>query len=102
MIHVLATIETAPGKRDEFLEEFHKLMPQVHAEQGCLEYGPACDTFANIPSQPALRGNTVTVIEKWESLEALHAHLAAPHMIAYRNKVKDLVAGVTIHVLTPA
>lgn len=102
MIHVLATIETAPGKRDEFLEEFHKLMPQVHAEKGCLEYGPACDTFANIPAQPPLRGNVVTVIEKWESLEALHAHLAAPHMIAYRNKVKDFVAGVTIHVLAPA
>lgn len=102
MIHVLATIETAPGKREDFLEEFHKLMPLVHAEKGCLEYGPACDTFANIPSQPPLRVNTVTVIEKWESLEALHAHLAAPHMIAYRIKVKDLVAGVTIHVLSPA
>jgi quinol monooxygenase YgiN len=102
LIHVIATIETAPGRRDDFLAEFRRLVPQVHAEKGCLEYGPACDTFANLPAQPALRVNTVTVIEKWESLEALHAHLAAPHMISFRTRVKDLVAGITLHVLTPA
>lgn len=102
LIHVIADIEVAPGRRDDFLAEFHRLVPQVLQEKGCLEYGPACDTFANLPSQPPLRVNNVTVIEKWESLEALHAHLAAPHMIAYRQRVKDLVVSVTLHVLAPA
>ena len=30
------------------------------------------------------------------------AHLAAPHMLQYRDSVKDIVAGVEIRVLEPA
>ncbi|MCB1804272.1 MAG: antibiotic biosynthesis monooxygenase, partial [Candidatus Competibacteraceae bacterium] len=41
-------------------------------------------------------------IEKWESLAALEAHLTAPHMLEYRQKVKDFVNGSTIHILQPA
>ena len=43
MIHVLATIEVAAGKRDEVLTQFAWLTPQVRAEDGCLEYGAAVD-----------------------------------------------------------
>jgi len=32
----------------------------------------------------------------------LKAHLAAPHMAAYREQVKDLVGGVALQVLEPA
>ena len=42
------------------------------------------------------------MIEKWESLEALKAHAAAPHMAAYAAKVKELLAARVIHVLQPA
>jgi len=52
--------------------------------------------------QGETRPNTVVVVEKWESLEALEAHLVAPHMVAYRAKVKDLVNSVAIQVLEPA
>ena len=41
MIHVLATVTLQAGRRAEFLDHFHRLMPLVHAEHGCLEYGPA-------------------------------------------------------------
>ena len=41
MIHVIATIELAPGSRDAFLAEFGKLIPDVKAEAGCIAYGPA-------------------------------------------------------------
>ena len=43
MIHVLAIITAKPGKRDEVLAAFRANMPAVHAEQGCIEYGPATD-----------------------------------------------------------
>ena len=102
MIHVIAAIEIAEGRRNDFLVEFHKVVPLVRAEQGCLEYGPTVDVHADIAAQPALRPNVVTVVEKWESLEALKAHLVAPHMTDYRARVKDLVRGATIHVLEPA
>ena len=102
MIHVIATIEVKPGKRDAFLAEFHKLMPKVHAEKGCIEYGPALDAKTDIKAQIPLRGDVVTIVEKWESLKALQAHLAAPHMGEYREAVKDIVKGVTLQILQPA
>ncbi len=102
MIFVIATIEVKPGKRDEFLAEFRKNMPNVHAEKGCIEYGPNVDLKTEMKAQIPLRENVVTIVEKWESLEALMAHAAAPHMTAYRAKVKDIVVGTTLQVLRPA
>ena len=102
MIHVIATIETAPGMREDFLAAFAELVPDVRAEPGCLEYGPAIDLATSIADQPAPRENVVTVIEKWESVEALRKHLEAPHMARYRRTVKDIVLGVSIRVLEPA
>ena len=43
MIHVVALITTKPGQRDNVLKEFRAMMPSVHAEDGCIEYGPATD-----------------------------------------------------------
>lgn len=102
MIHVIAAIELKPGKREDFLREFKALVPLVHAEDGCLDYGPAVDVASGIPVQIPMRENVVTVVERWESLPALKAHLAAPHMAEYREKVKDLVVGMTLQVLEPA
>jgi quinol monooxygenase YgiN len=102
MIHVIAAIEIAAGRRDDFLVEFHKVVPLVRDEEGCIEYGPTVDVATEIPAQPPLRESVVTVVEKWESLAALQAHLVAPHMTDYRARVKDLVRGATIHVLEPA
>jgi quinol monooxygenase YgiN len=102
MIYVIATIEVKPGKRDAFLAEFHKLMPKVHAEKGCIEYGPTVDAKTDIKSQIPLRKDSITIVEKWESLKALQAHLAAPHMGEYREAVKDIVKGVTLQILQPA
>ena len=101
MIHVIATIRTAAGRRDDFLAAFRELVPLVRAEAGCLEYGPAVDLETPISGQPPNRDDVVTVVEKWESLAALQDHLAAPHMLRYREKVKDLVAGLEIRVLQP-
>ena len=63
MIFVIATIEVKPGKRDAFLAEFHKLMPKVHKEKGCIEYGPAVDAKSDIKAQIPLRDNVVTIME---------------------------------------
>ncbi len=101
MIYVIATIQVKPGKREAFLTEFHRNMPNVRAERGCLEYGPTVDLKTDIKAQIPLREDTVTIVEKWESLPALQAHLVTPHMAAYRERVKDLVTSLTIQVLEP-
>lgn len=101
MISVLATVELHAGRREQFLKEFHKIVPLVRAEVGCLEYFPAVDLVTEIAAQPPLRPDVVVVIEKWENLDALRAHLVAPHMLAYRPAVKDMVVRTTIQVLEP-
>jgi quinol monooxygenase YgiN len=102
MIHVIASIRTAPRRRDEVLTLFRALVPQVLAEAGCIEYGTAVDLENVLDGQPAARPDMVTVIEKWQDPAALRAHLAAPHMQKFRDSVKDLVSGVEIRVLNPA
>ncbi len=77
-------------------------MPLVRTEQGCLDYGPAVDVATGLSAQGPLRGDVVTVVEQWESVEALKKHLQAPHMIAYRPRVKDFVKATTLQVLAPA
>ena len=101
MIHVIANIELRPGARDTFLKVFHALVPKVQAEAGCLEYGPTVDAKTDIRAQLPLREDVVTIVEKWESLDALKAHLASPHMADYRVAVKDLVVKVTLQILEP-
>ena len=102
MIHVIATINLAEGTRDLFLEEFHKLVPDVHAEDGCIEYFPTIDTVDGGAAQTKYGSNTFVVIEKWESMAALKAHAVSPHMKAYAEKAKDMISDRVIHILSPA
>jgi quinol monooxygenase YgiN len=102
MIHVIATIDLAPGTRDAFLNEFRNIIPDVRAEAGCIEYGPAVDAATDIATQAKIGTDRVVVVEKWENVAALKAHSVAPHMQAYRAKVKDYVRGMELRVLEPA
>jgi quinol monooxygenase YgiN len=101
MIHVLAIITAKPGQREAILAAFRANMPAVHAEAGCIEYGPAIDAEGAGGIQTKLGPDTFVVIEKWESLAHLKAHAAAPHMAAYAAKTKELIASRVIHVLSP-
>lgn len=102
MIHVVAIITAKPGKREEILQAFRANVPAVHAEKGCIEYGPAVDAEGLGGFQTKFGPDTFLVLEKWESPEALAAHAASPHMKAYGAKTKDLIASRVIHVLSPA
>jgi quinol monooxygenase YgiN len=102
MIHVIATLEFEPGKRDFVLAEFKKIVPLVRAEAGCIEYGPVIDAETSLGMQTKIGPDSLMVIEKWETLEALKAHDVAPHMQDYRTKVKQYIRGREIRVLAPA
>lgn len=101
MIHVLAIITTKPGLRDRVLAECHANVPAVRAEKGCIEYGPAIDAEWMGALQTKLGPDSFVVIEKWESLDALKAHGASPHMAAYAAKTREMLASRVIHVLSP-
>lgn len=98
MIHVIAKIEVVSGKRADFLAEFHKLVPLVLAEQGCVAYGPTVDAVTDIDAQKSAGNDVAIIIEQWESLEALKDHLQADHMAAYRQRVSGIVASTTLEI----
>ena len=102
MIHVIAVITAKSGKRDEVLKHFRANVPAVRAENGCIEYGAAIDAEPALPIQTKYGPDTFVVVEKWENMDALKAHAAAPHMKEYGAKTKDLLASRVIHILSPA
>jgi quinol monooxygenase YgiN len=102
MIHVVAVITARPGRREEVLAHFRANVPNVLAEKGCLEYVPVVDAEPSPPMQARYGPDTFVVIEKWESLESLKAHAAAPHMAAYAAQTKEMTADRAIYILSPA
>ena len=101
-VHVIAVITAKPGRRAELLEAFQANVPNVHAEDGCIEYVATVDTPDGHSTQTAFGDDTFVVVETWESLDALKAHGAAPHMAAYAAKTREMIAKRVVHVLSPA
>src|SRR6516225_10001955 len=87
--------------REAILKEFHANMPAVHAEKGCIEYGPAIDVEGIGGFQTKFGPDTFVVIEKWESPEALKAHATSPHMAAYAANTRVMIASRTVPVHQP-
>ena len=101
MITVIASIHVKSGHTAQFLDIFKSNVPAVLAEEGCIEYYPAVDVQTGLPPQE-LDENVVTVMEKWENPDALKNHLGTPHMLAYREQVKEIVEKLTVKVLKKA
>ena len=100
MIHIVAIITAKHGKRDEILKNFKANVPAVHAEKGCIEYGATIDEPNGGGIHTRLGPETFVVIQKWESIETFKAHGSAPHSLAYDVKVRDVLTGRDIHVLS--
>ena len=101
MIDVIASIHIKRGFRDEFIQKFKANLPAVLAEEGCIDYYPATDVESKLGIQKK-DPDVVTVVEKWESIEALQAHAKAPHMMSFRETVKEITEDTSITVVTRA
>jgi len=101
MINVIASIYIKEGRLSEFVEIFKLNIPNVLKEEGCIEYVPTVDVLTDLSPQE-LDDNVVTIIERWNSLDDLQAHLSAPHMLAYKENVKNLVDKVSLKILKEA
>jgi quinol monooxygenase YgiN len=101
MINVIASIHVKDGQLSEFIEIFKSNIPNVTKEEGCIEYVPTIDVPTGLPPQE-LNSNVVTIIEKWDSLDDLQAHLSSPHMLEYREQTKALVKKMSVKVLKEA
>ena len=101
MIHVIASIQVKEGHLSRFLEIFKSNMPAVIKEKGCISYVPAVDIPTGLPPQD-MDQNRVTVIEQWNSMADLTAHMSAPHMLDYREKTRSLVDNISLRILEQA
>lgn len=75
MIHVIAIITAKPGQREEAIGHFKAIVPAVHAEKGCIEYRITVDADAGPFAKVGT--DTFVVLEKWQSIDHLKAHVGA-------------------------
>jgi quinol monooxygenase YgiN len=68
MIIVLGVFEVEAGDRDRFLEQKAAQVTATRAETGCIDYAFAAD---------AADAGRVRLVERWESMADLEAHVAA-------------------------
>jgi len=102
LVNVVAIITTKPGLRDKVLDKFKANTTAVLAEDGCIEYAANVDVNVLGKYQENFGEETFVVIEKWASADALRAHAASPHMVAYGKATKDMIADRKIHVVEVA
>ena len=93
MIYVLATIETKPGKAAELIAGARSCIDATRLEDGCISYDYVKDTD---------RPDTVMVVERWTSREALAAHMLMPHLQEWREKRKPLVLSAKVEIIYAA
>jgi quinol monooxygenase YgiN len=65
---VAGVFEVDPAQRDEFLRDQEPAMRRSRAEPGCIHY---------VFSADPIDAGRIYLFERWESKEALAAHLAA-------------------------
>lgn len=102
MICVIARIEVGVGKRDKLLSLLRPLVPKVQAEKGNVEYTVMIDTPSGLSAQGPTCDNVVTILEKWESVDILKAHLKTIHMAEYFRASEELDLTMQLQVLEPA
>lgn len=81
MILVLGTVKLAPERLAGAIGAMGKMVTASRAEPGCIAYSYAQDLH-----DP----ETIHVVEKWRSREALTEHFATPHMAEWRGVMGGL------------
>jgi quinol monooxygenase YgiN len=88
---VTAVFHPAEGRTAELIGALRASIPAVHREEGCRLY-----------AIHDAEDGTITMIEKWDTREALAAHAAGPAVKALGAAVAELIARpTTVTTMTP-
>lgn len=85
MIIVIARVEADPARMDELQHALDAMMRATWEESGCISYSMAVENKDM---------GIVSVVERWESVEALKSHFDEPHMASFNAAVKDAVRSI--------
>ena len=75
------------------------VVPTVRAEDGCRMYTLLRDAATDWDRPMRFGERTMWMLEKWDSVDALKAHLETPHMKAFGPSVRPMRTASTFHVL---
>ena len=101
MIYGVVSVRVKPGKKEEFITLFKSITGKVREEKGCVQYVAVVDFDIKAPGQ-ALDKDVVTILERWESLEALQKHLSMPYMVDFFQKQAPLTEETILKMLQEA
>jgi quinol monooxygenase YgiN len=88
---VTAVFHPVPGRTAELVDALRAAIPAVHQEEGCRLY-----------AIHDAEDGTITMIEKWDSQDALDAHAAGPAVKALQAATNHLLAEpTTVTTMTP-
>ena len=93
MIYVVAELTLKPGSAEKAAAAARKAVAETNKEKGCIFY----QMHLNVGDPTKL-----VVVERWESREALDAHIQTPHLKAWREAGKEFVTARKVEVITPA
>jgi quinol monooxygenase YgiN len=90
LLTVIAYMKAAPGKEDELRSALMSLIEPTSQEAGYVTY----DLHEAVDDP-----GTFFFYENWESAEHLDAHLAAPHLVDFAERMGGLLdeRGLTIN-----
>ena len=86
---------------NDYISKTLSVVPQVRAENGCRMYTLLKDAKTDWEKPMRFGERTLWMVEKWDSIEALKAHIDAPHMKAFGPTVRNMRKSSTFHVLEP-
>ncbi|MDR1242644.1 MAG: antibiotic biosynthesis monooxygenase [Deltaproteobacteria bacterium] len=84
--YIVAFIYPKPGKEEALKAEILGNIPNVRKEKGNIRYDL---------HELKADGTKFMFYEIWADKAAFDGHLTAPHMLAYRERIKDIIAAPT-------
>ncbi len=88
-ILVLAKVEPKEGCQDSIIEAANDLIYETLLEEGNIDY----------QLLKPIEGDSLTFVEKWESIEALKRHMGSPHFLNFGEETEEFVKDMTIQVI---
>ncbi len=99
-VYVLCRFDLKPDADiGEYVKRTLSVVPTVRSEEGCQLYTLLGDAHTDWDKPQRFGDRTMWMLEKWDSIDALKAHLDTAHMKAFGPTVKDMRVNGTFHVL---